>query len=223
MVGLTRYKLHMRCNESRVPTQNLQHQLLQPMKYIVFQVNSRHTFLPSQTPMATHAKRIVLTRVNYATHHSTITKTLLIESGVDLTAVPTFVAFVTTYTMRKIISSDADLLTISLYITAETSTPAHQQEAMVLDRSFNEALNTIPTVPATPDSIRALQELNDVKLSGLTCCVCLENISFGGGKAKVLEMPCSHAFHKDCIVQWLQTSHFCPLCRYSMPATSSSS
>jgi hypothetical protein len=30
-------------------------------------------------------------------------------------------------------------------------------------------------------------------------------------------MPCAHAFHGECIVEWLSVSSFCPLCRFKLP------
>ncbi|XP_062088995.1 E3 ubiquitin-protein ligase SDIR1-like [Humulus lupulus] len=216
------------CNDTADPAQSHQAQLLQPIKYIVFHIHFRRTIiLPSQLVIATTSNSHVFPRGHYFTHHSIITKSMLIGMGMDLNLVPTFAARIATDALQRIIfsNSNSDFLTISLHITASTEcTPIRQQqqEAMMVDRSFSEAMDTVRTVPATQDSIRALQEeLNDVGLGGKTCSICLEKMSFGD--RRVVKMPCSHAFHKDCIVRWLETSHLCPLCRYSMPTTSSSS
>ncbi|EYU32799.1 hypothetical protein MIMGU_mgv1a023328mg, partial [Erythranthe guttata] len=47
-----------------------------------------------------------------------------------------------------------------------------------------------------------------------TCTVCLEGFS-----NEAYSMPCEHYFHGDCIREWLRTSHYCPVCRYKVPTT----
>ncbi|KAJ6929150.1 E3 ubiquitin-protein ligase SIRP1 [Populus alba x Populus x berolinensis] len=70
-------------------------------------------------------------------------------------------------------------------------------------------------IPATKSSIDALERVVfDGSSSTRDCTVCMEEIE-GGSEAT--RMPCSHVYHSDCISQWLQTSHLCPLCRYHMP------
>ncbi|CAK7355016.1 unnamed protein product [Dovyalis caffra] len=70
-------------------------------------------------------------------------------------------------------------------------------------------------IPATESSIDGLER---VVFDGLglarDCTVCMEEIVSG---SQAIRMPCSHVYHSECIVQWLQTSHLCPLCRYHMP------
>ncbi|TVT99606.1 hypothetical protein EJB05_55036, partial [Eragrostis curvula] len=46
------------------------------------------------------------------------------------------------------------------------------------------------------------------------CAVCMEGYEAG---AAVKTMPCSHAFHERCIVEWLYVSRLCPLCRFALP------
>ncbi|KAJ6917171.1 hypothetical protein NC652_019525 [Populus alba x Populus x berolinensis] len=70
-------------------------------------------------------------------------------------------------------------------------------------------------IPATESSIDAMERVVlDASASARVCTVCMEEID-GGSEA--IRMPCSHVYHSDCIVKWLQTSHMCPLCRYHMP------
>ncbi|XP_054816953.1 probable E3 ubiquitin-protein ligase RHG1A [Prosopis cineraria] len=75
--------------------------------------------------------------------------------------------------------------------------------------------------PASKSSIEGLEkvkideEINE-RLSNNDCSICLEG--FEVDEEAVL-MPCSHLFHKICIVNWLQRKHFCPLCRFQLPTS----
>ncbi|KAF7139832.1 hypothetical protein RHSIM_Rhsim06G0230300 [Rhododendron simsii] len=73
-------------------------------------------------------------------------------------------------------------------------------------------------VPATKSSIEALERVtifdNNSCLQVEECRICLETLPIG---AKVICMPCSHIFHGNCIVRWLESSNLCPLCRFAMP------
>ncbi|KAF4389442.1 hypothetical protein G4B88_006501 [Cannabis sativa] len=44
----------------------------------------------------------------------------------------------------------------------------------------------------------------------ISCSVCFENIVVG---LEATKLTCGHRYHEECIVKWLQTSKFCPLCR----------
>ncbi|RVW15461.1 E3 ubiquitin-protein ligase SIRP1 [Vitis vinifera] len=70
----------------------------------------------------------------------------------------------------------------------------------------------IKTVPATKSSIDELERVG-VDLSQ-DCSICLESLPIG---LQVVRMPCSHVFHGDCIVKWLERSCHCPVCRFQMP------
>ena len=83
-------------------------------------------------------------------------------------------------------------------------------------------------VPASKSSIEALKEVKVDDLDATTleqCSICLEKLSFetinthDDSKRLLLRMPCSHLYHKDCIVQRLKTSHMCLLYRYPMPTS----
>ncbi|KAL5545024.1 hypothetical protein UlMin_008808 [Ulmus minor] len=92
---------------------------------------------------------------------------------------------------------------------------------LVLMESANQ--DTFMTVPATKSSIEELEEVKIESSDTITtdCRICLEDflstLNCDGQEQKVVRLPCTHLFHKDCIVQWLETSHFCPLCRFAMP------
>lgn len=42
------------------------------------------------------------------------------------------------------------------------------------------------------------------------CCFCLEEYN---AEAAIVQTPCSHFMHRDCLDRWLQQSHVCPICR----------
>jgi hypothetical protein len=46
------------------------------------------------------------------------------------------------------------------------------------------------------------------------CAVCKDGVAAG---ERVKRMPCSHRYHEECIVPWLQVRNSCPLCRFELP------
>lgn len=92
-----------------------------------------------------------------------------------------------------------------------------------------EFLDSSESLPATKSSIEALKEVKvddfGTEATIEQCTICLEKLSFELNENHddhhhhegVVSMPCSHVFHMDCIVQWLEINHKCPLCRYAMP------
>ncbi|KAG6525415.1 hypothetical protein ZIOFF_015371 [Zingiber officinale] len=51
------------------------------------------------------------------------------------------------------------------------------------------------------------------------CSICLDDFNI---MTRVLEMPCRHIFHNDCLREWLTRSNTCPLCRFTLPNMQSS-
>ncbi|CAB4320315.1 unnamed protein product [Prunus armeniaca] len=95
-----------------------------------------------------------------------------------------------------------------------------QTSEEVLDRVTMESTQTYEPKPIPADK-SIIEQLEKLRLDGLeentrqmACTICMED--FEGG-AEVTRLPCLHLYHGDCIVQWLETSHLCPLCRYPMP------
>ncbi|KAJ4763191.1 E3 ubiquitin-protein ligase RING1 [Rhynchospora pubera] len=51
--------------------------------------------------------------------------------------------------------------------------------------------------------------------SEVPCAVCKEEIRIG---ERLTALPCTHCYHEDCIIPWLNVRNTCPLCRYELPA-----
>ncbi|PIA57593.1 hypothetical protein AQUCO_00600365v1 [Aquilegia coerulea] len=84
---------------------------------------------------------------------------------------------------------------------------------------FAENENTIHGSPPTAKSVvenlpSIVLTLNDIENKGGLCAVCKDEISTEE-QAKVL--PCSHYYHGDCILPWLNIRNTCPVCRFELP------
>ena len=65
--------------------------------------------------------------------------------------------------------------------------------------------------PAVFDAI-AVASRKEGRAAGGDCPVCMEDASCDS-----IALPCGHAFHKRCIVSWLQMNSSCPCCRAPVP------
>lgn len=54
----------------------------------------------------------------------------------------------------------------------------------------------------------------DLKAGSLACAVCKDDILL---TEKVTRLPCSHYYHCDCVVPWLNIRNTCPVCRHELP------
>ena len=89
----------------------------------------------------------------------------------------------------------------------------------VLDRSLAEYEGN--QIPATKEEISGLKTLDcneamDKKYHDQKCCViCMDDFDFKSKDTKIMEMPCNHIFHKDCLHKWLKESDAsCPICKH---------
>jgi E3 ubiquitin-protein ligase RNF115/126 len=77
-----------------------------------------------------------------------------------------------------------------------------------------------------PASKQAIDSLPQGKLNDLTteeereqeeakCSVCIEPLT--QEEDDIIRMPCSHLFHKSCLLPWLEQHNSCPTCRFELP------
>lgn len=88
------------------------------------------------------------------------------------------------------------------------------ERALMASREQAERLFK-PVVRATDSSIKKLEDVIVGDRERGPCPVCLENFTV---VSHVTRMPCSHMFHRTCILSWLNKSHVCPLCRFQLPS-----
>ncbi|EQC30199.1 hypothetical protein SDRG_12051 [Saprolegnia diclina VS20] len=68
-----------------------------------------------------------------------------------------------------------------------------------------------------PESLREMQfqRAEWPMLSHDPCSICLDEFQPGDLKeiCCVVKLPCTHCFHRECVLDWLTDMHCCPLCR----------
>lgn len=75
------------------------------------------------------------------------------------------------------------------------------------------------TRPAARSAVAGLHSTirseEDPHRSQAPCAVCKEEIKIG---ERITGLPCTHCYHQDCIIPWLNVRNTCPLCRYELPS-----
>jgi len=85
-----------------------------------------------------------------------------------------------------------------------------------LDAIITQLLNQVEGTGPPPMAEESIKELPDVKVDSVileknpNCSVCWEDFKL---EESVKQLECSHCFHKDCIVPWLELHGTCPVCR----------
>ncbi|KAG7394709.1 hypothetical protein PHYBOEH_004804 [Phytophthora boehmeriae] len=113
----------------------------------------------------------------------------------DLTLYVTNSAFALSYELLQKMLMD---------IEAFLEVPQPQKDAETRRKSAVLALEEISGIHTSPDADTA----------ELVCCICLnEEDPATDGCATLVQLPCHHHFHEDCVIDWFSASTTCPLCR----------
>ena len=89
----------------------------------------------------------------------------------------------------------------------------------ILNYIMNNDTNRYGSPPASKTEIEKLNKyiLTKEKLDNLgienICSVCKEEFQIGN---EMLDLPCKHYFHKDCLMPWLNQHDSCPICRFEL-------
>ncbi|OAY64697.1 E3 ubiquitin-protein ligase RING1-like, partial [Ananas comosus] len=87
------------------------------------------------------------------------------------------------------------------------------------DDALGDAGGGFGGVPAPSASIEKLDRMRYRDEEGRgwcrerACSICMDEFEEG---VRLCKIPCSHAFHEECLTRWLERSRLCPLCRYSV-------
>ncbi|CAL5001711.1 unnamed protein product [Urochloa decumbens] len=100
--------------------------------------------------------------------------------------------------------------------------PTHRAGAFdtILHRPLGLPLGPNPAVlaggepPAPAASIAALPTVEVAELAA-ACAICKDDLPLA---SQATRLPCSHLYHSNCIVTWLQLHNSCPVCRFRIPA-----
>lgn len=88
-----------------------------------------------------------------------------------------------------------------------------------LDTIVTQMLNQMETSGPPPLSSQRINEIPNVKISAeeverkMQCSVCWDDFKLD---ESVRKLPCSHLYHENCIVPWLNLHSTCPICRKSL-------
>ncbi|WVZ13646.1 hypothetical protein V8G54_011212 [Vigna mungo] len=73
-----------------------------------------------------------------------------------------------------------------------------------------------PAAKSVVESLPLVELSKEELLQGknLACAICKDEILL---EEKVRRLPCSHCYHGDCILPWLEIRNTCPVCRFELP------
>ena len=62
-----------------------------------------------------------------------------------------------------------------------------------------------------PETI--IEDVSKLDSEKRNCLICIEDFKNGD---KSTTLPCFHFFHTNCILTWLKTQNFCPICKIKL-------
>ncbi|XP_038626367.1 E3 ubiquitin-protein ligase Praja-2 [Tachyglossus aculeatus] len=106
------------------------------------------------------------------------------------------------------------------YVTVQEHLNQAMEAAVAhLEHLISEGEQTCP--PASRESLNLLPEIivkAEQMAMELCCTICCQEFVEND---VITKLPCSHYFHKACLIIWLQKSATCPICRYVLALQSS--
>jgi WD40 repeat protein len=85
----------------------------------------------------------------------------------------------------------------------------------LLSAAYDAADREAKSLLAVSEPQKSLLDAETEAAAERVCGVCHESLfsAMGIDAGSVVQLPCAHAFHGDCVLSWMKVSHQCPLCR----------
>lgn len=90
------------------------------------------------------------------------------------------------------------------------------EEEKMMEIATEESLNYYNTQEKKPNiKLGIKSDLWKDVFKDEICSICGDQCN--KGELKVIETPCKHIFHENCIAEWVQYKPECPVCRKNIP------
>lgn len=88
----------------------------------------------------------------------------------------------------------------------------HLRITKILNAIFPEQKVDTTTLQYDPEA-NSYRWTDKTAARNTTCAICLGRFSMGD---MIVSSVCDHAFHRDCVLGWVQVQDECPMCRQNM-------
>ena len=71
-------------------------------------------------------------------------------------------------------------------------------------------VNNLEKVKIDEENLKILRKNSNFE----NCSVCKDDFEL---EQQIVNLPCKHSFHEDCLSPWLTERNSCPTCRFELP------